>query len=37
MKEMFEIFINMIDRIKEYEEIDRLNDEENRFCEECDG
>ena len=37
MKEMFDVFINMIDRIKEYEEIDRLNDEENRLCEDCRG
>ena len=37
MKEMFGIFLNMIDTIKEYEEIDRLNDEENRLCEECNG
>ena len=35
MKEMFDIFINMIDRIKEYEELDRLNREEDREC--CDG
>ena len=32
MKEMFEIFINMIDRIKEYEEIDRLNRTEDSEC-----
>ncbi len=37
MKEMFSIFLNMIDQIKEYEEIDRLNDAENRFCEDCSG
>ena len=37
MKEMFSIFLNMIDTIKEYEEIDRLNDAENRFCEDCSG
>ena len=37
MKEMFSIFLNMIDQIKEYEEIDRLNDEENRLCEDCSG
>ena len=37
MKEMFGIFLNMIDTIKEYEEIDRLNDAENRFCEDCSG
>jgi hypothetical protein len=37
MKEMFGIFLNMIDTIKEYEEIDRLNDEENRLCEDCSG
>ena len=37
MKEMFDVFINMIDTIKEYEEIDRLNDAENRFCEDCSG
>jgi len=35
MKEMFGIFLNMIDTIKEYEEIDRLNDAENRQCEDC--
>ena len=35
MKEMFDIFLNMIDTIKEYEEIDRLNDAENRQCEDC--
>ena len=35
MKEMFEIFINMIDRIKEYEELDRLNRSEDREC--CDS
>ena len=35
MKEMFSIFLNMIDQIKEYEEIDRLNDAENRQCEDC--
>ena len=34
MKEMFNIFINMIDRIKEHEEIDRLNRSEDREC--CD-
>lgn len=34
MKEMFDIFINMIDRIKEHEEIDRLNRSEDREC--CD-
>ena len=32
---MMDIFLKMIDRIKEYEEIDRLNDEENRLCEGC--
>jgi hypothetical protein len=32
MKEMFDVFINMIDRIKEYEEIDRLNHAEDRQC-----
>tara|TARA_X000001036_G_C20289036_1_gene647575 strand:+ start:272 stop:535 length:264 start_codon:yes stop_codon:yes gene_type:complete len=35
MKEMFGVFLNMIDRIKEYEEIDRLNNAENRQCEDC--
>ena len=35
MKEMFSIFLNMIDQIKEYEEIDRLNNAENRQCEDC--
>ena len=35
MKEMFDVFINMIDRIKEYEELDRLNRSEDREC--CDG
>ena len=35
MKEMFEVFINMIDRIKEYEELDRLNRSEDREC--CDS
>jgi hypothetical protein len=35
MKEMFDVFINMIDRIKEYEELDRLNRSEDR--EGCDS
>ena len=35
MKEMFDVFINMIDRIKEYEELDRLNRSEDREC--CDS
>ena len=35
MKEMFGVFLNMIDRIKEYEELDRLNDTENRCSEDC--
>tara|TARA_B100001778_G_scaffold326634_1_gene323571 strand:- start:430 stop:690 length:261 start_codon:yes stop_codon:yes gene_type:complete len=35
IKEMFGIFLNMIDTIKEYEEIDRLNNAENRQCEDC--
>jgi hypothetical protein len=34
-EKMMDIFLRMIDRIKEYEEIDRLDSEENRFCEEC--
>ena len=34
MKEMFDVFINMIDRIKEYEELDRLYRSEDREC--CD-
>jgi hypothetical protein len=32
---MFDVFINMIDRIKEYEELDRLNRSEDREC--CDS
>jgi len=35
MKEMFGIFLNMIDTIKEYEEIDRLNRTEDSEC--CDS
>jgi hypothetical protein len=35
MKEMFDVFINMIDRIKEYEELDRLYRSEDREC--CDS
>ena len=35
MKEMFSIFLNMIDTIKEYEEIDRLNRTEDPEC--CDS
>jgi hypothetical protein len=34
-EKMMGVFLNMIDRIKEYEEIDRLNDAENRQCEDC--
>jgi len=32
MKEMFGVFMDMIDRIKEYEELDRFNREEDRQC-----
>lgn len=35
MKEMFGIFLNMIDRIKEYEDFDRTDNNENRLCEDC--
>ena len=34
-EKMMGVFLNMLDRIKEYEEIDRLNDAENRQCEDC--
>jgi hypothetical protein len=34
-EKMMSIFLDMIGRLKEQEEIDRLNDEENRFCEDC--
>ena len=40
IKEFFAIFMGMIDQIKEYEEIDRLNreaEQEDRSCENCPG
>jgi hypothetical protein len=36
-EKMMGVFLNMLDQLKEYEEIDRLNDEENRLCEDCRG
>ena len=36
-EKMMGVFLNMLDQLKEYEEIDRLNDEENRLCEDCSG
>jgi len=35
VREMFDIFLNVIGRIKEYEEIERFDFNENRSCEEC--
>ena len=35
IKEMFGILLNMIDEIKEHEEIDRPNNTENRCSEDC--
>jgi len=37
VREMFDIFLNVIDRIKEYEEIERFDFNENRLCEDCSG
>ena len=35
VREMFDIFLNVIGKIKEYEGNERFNFEENRSCEEC--
>ncbi len=38
VKEFFTIFMDIVDQLKEYEEIDRFNrnsEQENRSCEDC--
>ena len=35
MKDFFHIFMNMVDQIMERQEIERLNREENRLCQDC--
>ena len=35
VKDMFKLFMGIVDQLKEYEEVDRLNDEKNRCSKDC--
>ena len=35
VKDMFKLFMGIVDQLKEYEELDRLNNTENRCSKDC--
>ena len=35
VKDMFKLFMGIVDQLKEYEELDKLNNTENRCSEDC--